>query len=154
MTQNPKIISWAFLGWLAALLGSMSTILVFVGWLVRPHIDEYIINVHNEYEKTQEDPLKKSFRDLLSEETGIPNDRIHIKFGEWWNDHIKFESILEDILPVLEEEVTCIIPRLIIMTNKRAKWLHRDGEFYDASIGNDGFFWFYHPTDGWLPCRV
>jgi len=154
MAENPKIFSWSFVGWLAALLSSMSAILVFVGWLLKPHINDYIISVHEAHEKSEEDPSKKSLRSLISEETNIPEDRVHIVIGQWWHEHKELQTVLDEVYPILEEEVTCIIPKLIITSNRRAKWLHTDGEIYDASISNDGFYWFYHPTQGWLPCKV
>lgn len=143
---------WSFIGWLAALTGSMLTILGIVGWLLKPHVDTYIINVHDAHEESKKDPTKIPFRDLLSNETGIPSDRIHIKFGEWYNSHLAFEKLVDDVSPILEEEKTCIIPRLIVMPNGRVKWRHTDGEVYDASIGQDGFHWFYH-NHQWKPCK-
>lgn len=110
------------------------------------YIEERIIAYENEHKSA------KSFRALLSEETQIPQDRIHIKFGEWYNSHKEHEKLVEAIYPILEEESTCIIPRLIILPTGRVKWRHIDGELYDATMGDDGFHWFWHQGQ-WKPCR-
>lgn len=114
-----------------------------------PALNNYVEERIEAYEN--EHNTSKSFRSLLSEETGIPADRIHIVFGQWYNSHLQFEKLVEDVSPILEEEKTCIIPRLVILPSSRAKWYHRDGEVYDASIGQDGHYWFYWEGE-WWPC--
>lgn len=115
-----------------------------------PALNNYIEERIDAYEK--EHKSSKSFRELLSEETKIPADRIHIVFGEWYNSHLRHEELVASIYPILEEEATCIIPRLIKLPTGRVKWRHIDGELYDASIGQDGFYWFYHNLE-WKPCK-
>ena len=122
--------------------------------IAEPHVDAYIERVHQAHVDSQKDPSKKSLRKLISEETGISEDRVHITIGEWWKSHKKTEEFLDEIYPMLKEELDCILPRLRIQESGRAKWLNVDGEEYDASIGQDDFYWFYHPTKGWLPCKV
>lgn len=116
---------------------------------INHHIEDRIEAYETEHNSS------KSFRTLLSEETKIPVDRIHIEFGTWYNNHVEVEGLVNRFSPLLEEKLSTIQPRLILnpVTN-RAKWLNVDGERYDATIGNDGFYWFYHPQKGWLPCKV
>lgn len=115
-----------------------------------PALNNYIEERIAAYE--DEHNSAKSFRTLLSEETNIPSDRIHIKFGEWYNSHQEHEKLVEAIYPILEEESTCIIPRLIILPTGRVKWRHTDGELYDATLGDDGFHYFWHQAQ-WKPCK-
>lgn len=118
-----------------------------------PALNNYIEERIKAYE--QEHKSSKSFRELLSDETKIPSDRIHIEFGKWYNDHVKVEGLVNRIAPHLEEEIANVQPRLTINpVTGRAKWLNIDGEIYDATIGQDGFYWFYHPHKGWTPCKV
>jgi hypothetical protein len=114
-----------------------------------PALNNYVEERIEAYEK--EHKSSKSFRSLLSEETEIPADRIHIKFGEWYNQHNEFEELVQKVSPLLEEELSTIRPRLVIHPSGRAKWYHRDGEVYDASIGQDGHYWFYWDGE-WWPC--
>jgi hypothetical protein len=97
---------------------------------------------------------KVPLRQLLSEEMEIPEDRLHIYFGEWSKSHEESEELIDAVYPLLEQEVNNIRPRLEILPGGRATWYHTDGEQYDASIGVDRFYWFHHPTKGWLPCKV
>lgn len=115
-----------------------------------PALNNYVEERIEAYEK--EHKSTKSFRSLLSEETGIPSDRIHMVFGQWYNSHLAFEKLVDDVSPILEEEKTCIIPRLIVQPNGRVKWRHADGELYDASVRQDGFHWFYYNHE-WRPCK-
>lgn len=116
-----------------------------------PALNNYVEERIDAYEK--EHKSSKSFRSLLSEETGISQDRIHIKFGEWYNSHLAFEALVEEVTPLLQEELTTIRPRLVILPSGRAKWYHIDGEVYDASIGQDGHYWFYY-NNTWWPCHT
>lgn len=118
-----------------------------------PALNVYVEDRIKVYE--EEHKSSKSFRTLLSEEMDIPADRIHIAIGKWWVSHVEHEELVDAIYPLLEEELETIRPRLIINpATMRAKWYHSDNELYDASLGQDGFYWFYHPTRGFLPCKV
>ena len=86
---------------------------------------------------------KEPFRKLISDEMKVPVDRVHIIIGNWYTDHEKSEELIDAIYPLLESEVNNIRPRLEILPSGRAKWYHTDGEAYDASIGQDGKYWFY-----------
>lgn len=110
------------------------------------YIEERIVAYNKEHN------AEKSFRTLLSEETQIPSDRIHIVFGEWFNKHKQQEKLLDSIFPIIQEEVVCIMPRLRILPSGRGKWTHVDGQDYDAYIGEDGFYWFYN-HGLWQPCK-
>lgn len=116
-----------------------------------PALNNYVEERIQAYE--EEHKSSKSFRSLLSEETNIPKDRIHIKFGEWYNSHLAFEELVTKVSPLLEEELTTIRPRLVILPSGRAKWYHTDGEVYDASIGQDGHYWFFY-NNTWWPCHT
>jgi hypothetical protein len=96
---------------------------------------------------------KTPFRTLLSEEMEVPVDRLHIYMGEWAKQHEASEDLLDEVFPILESEVNNIRPRLEILPGGRAKWFHIDGEVYDASIGQDGMFWF-HLNGVWYPCHT
>lgn len=116
-----------------------------------PALNNYIEERIEAYE--EEHKSSKSFRELLSEETKIPTDRIHIVFGQWYNSHLEHEELVESIYPILEEEALCTIPRLVISPSGRAKWYHSDGEIYDAIIGEDGHYWFFY-NNAWRPCHT
>lgn len=111
------------------------------------YIEERIIAYEEEHKSS------KSFRVLLSEETGIPADRVHIVIGQWHKEHRASEELLDEVFPLLESEVNNIRPRLEILPGGRAKWYHWDGEVYDASIGSDGKYWFYL-SGIWYPCHT
>jgi hypothetical protein len=113
-----------------------------------PALNNYIEERIDAYETENK---KTPLRTLLSEETGIPEDRFHIVFGEWWKSHQAFEELVVKVSPLLEEELNTIRPRLVIYPSGRAKWYHRDGEIYDASIGQNGHYWFYW-NNKWWPC--
>jgi len=116
-----------------------------------PALNVYVEERIKAYE--DEHNSSKSFRTLLSEEMGIPADRIHIYIGEWAKQHEQSEGLLDEMFPILEAEVNNIRPRLEILPGGRAKWYHTDGESYDASIGQDGLFWFYLKGI-WYPCHT
>lgn len=115
-----------------------------------PAVNDHIESQIKEYEL---DNKKVPLRTLLSDETGIPKDRFHIVFGKWWKDHLEFEKTINSVLPLLKEEVNTTRPRLVIFDTGRAKWYHTDGDIYDASIGQDGHYWFYL-NGKWLPCHT
>lgn len=116
-----------------------------------PALNNYVEERIDAYEK--EHKSSKSFRTLLSEETKIPKDRIHIEFGKWYNNHLESELLIQAVYPLLEAELNNIRPRLEILPSGRARWHHTDGEVYDASVGQDGLHWFY--KDGtWYPCHT
>lgn len=140
---------------IAAVLTSIGTIGGFAWTLVGDNIDRHFLQVYLDYqeEEIKRSPRKMSFRDLLSLETKIPSDRIHIKFGEWYNSHIKFEELVDKVYPLLEQELNTVSPRLIIYSNGRAKWLHTDGEPYDATLRQDGLYWFVYNGE-WKRCQI
>lgn len=116
-----------------------------------PALNNYVEERIFAYEK--EHKSSKSFRDLLSEETGIPADRVHIVIGQWHEEHKASEKLLDEVFPLLESEVNNIRPRLEIQPEGRAKWHDVDGQIYDASIGHDGFYWF-HKNGVWYACHT
>lgn len=128
-----------------------STIALAIWQLGVPALNNYIEKRIEAYEN--EHKSSKSFRSLLSEETKIPQDRIHIKFGEWYNSHLEFDSLVQKVYPLLEEELNTIRPRLVILPSGRAKWYHTDGDIYDATIGQDGHYWFFY-NNTWQPCHT
>ena len=68
-------------------------------------------------------------RQLLSEESGIQEDRLHIVFGQWYKSQAAHDSLIESAWPLLEEEMNSITPRLIIKEN-REFWVAENGEYY------------------------
>jgi hypothetical protein len=84
-------------------------------------------------EKTKSTPLRK----LLSEETGIREDRIHIVIGQWYKDQKEHDKLVESVWPLLEEEMNSIIPRLVISDEKEF-WVADDGEYYRVHRSEDG----------------
>jgi hypothetical protein len=115
-----------------------------------PAADAWYVDQREAYDVKHK---KQPFRELVSNETGVPADRVHIVIGEWYKDHVDHQTLIEAVYPLLEQEVKNTRPRLEILPSGRAKWYHTDGEVYDASIGQDGFYWFYN--DGvWYACHT
>lgn len=80
---------------------------------------------------------KTPLRTLLAEETGIPADRIHIVIGQWYKESKEHDEVIEEIWPLLEEEMNSIIPKLVI-TDGNEFWVASDGEYYRVHRAEDG----------------
>jgi hypothetical protein len=115
-----------------------------------PAADAWYVDQREAYDAKYK---KVPFRKLTSEEMDVPSDRVHIIIGEWYKDHVKHEKVINGIYPLLEQEIDNIRPRLEILPSGRAKWHHSDGEVYDASLGQDGFYWFYR-NGIWYACHT
>jgi hypothetical protein len=122
-TKGQKITS--FIGWLSALLVSFSTILTFVGWLMYPHISNYVMGIVDANKGT-------STRSDLAKEMGIEKEDVCEEIGEMYKDnsHRTEESRWINVgyfVNIEDDEVV--------------KFHHWNGRNYDAWKDDQG--WFY-----------
>lgn len=72
---------------------------------------------------------KESFREILSKELNIPNDRVHILISNWHKEYQEKMVDFDKIRTHVNEEINNIHPRLIII-NGVEYWVANDGIKY------------------------
>lgn len=140
-----------------ALIGLVKKLLEYAAlftafWtLGRPAAEDYVDDRITTYHKV--DATKTSFRTLLSEEIGVQPDRIHIKFGEMYNNLnqalVDIEAFSGTYLPMLEHESSVIRPRLEIRDNG-PWWIDDEDEEYRVTYNADGHG-YYYKNGAWIP---
>lgn len=151
MANSDKNIWNSVVKW-AAIYGAFITLTGGLFTVFKPLIDDYIISTYSAHEEATKDPNKKYFSQRLSEEINVPKEKVHEVVADLYWSHLKLKSTLDSVKPLLREELHTIQPKLIVYLSGRVKWLHINGELYDASIGPDGFYWFYLNNE-WRPCK-
>jgi hypothetical protein len=100
-----------------------------------PAANDYVDSRVEEYHKKHSSTA--TFRTLLSAEMNIPEDRIHIEFGNWYKNYNQFRDTVNKFLPYIKEELTVIRPRLIVKKGVEF-WIAADGQEYRVHRLADG----------------
>ena len=97
---------------------------------------------------------KTPFRVLLSQEMGVPSDRVHIAIGQIKHD---VDSALDSVqhfsnfwIPYLRTEKNRIRPRLIITEDGDEYWIADDNKAYRVERNDEGYG-FYRQNGEWKP---
>jgi len=108
---------------------------------VREQMRGEIESYHHNLEEVEKDKIP--FRRLLSQEMGVPEDRVHIVMGEMKLmidasvDSVKKFS--EHWIPYLEDEKINIRPRLEILPDGEEWWVADDNKRYRVTRLEDGY---------------
>lgn len=127
----------------SAFLGTMIALITGFQFLLMPAIDNYVEGKIKEREEElmEEASLNVSFRTLLSEESGVPVDRIHVAYGDLY---IEFREMMDEfniIKEVIRKEQEEQIVGLVYY-HGRLWWRWSDGSDYRIRKSPDiGFYW-------------
>lgn len=127
----------------SAFLGTIIALITSFQFLLMPAIDNYVEGKIKEREKelTEEANLNVSFRTLLSQESGIPVDRIHVAYGDMY---IEFRQMVDEfaiIKEVIRKEQEEIQVGLVFY-HGRLWWRWSNGEDYRVRKEDTmGYFW-------------
>lgn len=137
ITVGKKLAEW----------GAIVTAVWFFG---APAAEDYVddrIAIHDQ-ERREEEGKQTPFRVLLSQEMGVPSDRVHIVIGQMKHN---MDAALDSVqkfnntwIPYLQDEKNTIRPQLIIRDG-RPWWLAEDGLEYQVENG------FYYKDGDWKP---
>lgn len=141
--MNKKIKEKLSLVNISAFLGTIIALITGFQFLLMPAIDSY---AEGKIKEREEELIKEasgqvSFRTLLSQESGVPKDRIHIVYGEMY---IKFREMMDQVEvlnSVIEKEQEEIDVGLVFY-HGRLWWRWKDHDDYRIRKKEDlGFYW-------------
>lgn len=138
--------------WLVSITGVLGSILLLISQLekIDNYMCSYIVKAVNEA------PKKEGFRTLLANEIGQPSDRIHIVFGQMYNNiketQLNIDAFNEEYIPMLKEEKNTIRVGLYVKQG-RVKYLNTEGQEYDAVLNTTGTSYYYWKDNKWNTCQ-
>lgn len=135
----------AFIGWLSALLASFSAIITFVGWLMMPHVETFIMKVVDKNKG-------RSTKELLAEEMSTKGDRVEKddvceELGQMYIEmktrHYAEDTLLQRWIPFLIEENKWTNVGYFVKKDdpETTVFRHWNGRSYSAWKDEQG--WFY-----------
>jgi len=133
---------------ISIVLGTIVALVSSIQFLAMPALDAYVETKiqDREEELMGEASAKVSFRTLLSQESGIPRDRVHIAYGELY---IKFREMLDqmeeiqDVIDVGKDEKQIGL----VFYHGRLWWRWKDGEDYRMRKKSDSSYYYVGEDD-------
>ena len=95
--------------------------------------------IDNRIQEKRDERKKDSkwLNELLVDEYGVAKDRLHIYMGDQNKKLNALYDTIQHIIPYVNQQMYCIVPRLIIKNNQEW-WFASDGQEYRVYRSEDG----------------